>query len=67
MKYERVGISVVSALVLLVVVLTITAVWLFVTSPVTVATAVSDGTITPLLRQLADLLLALLDGVLQYL
>ena len=39
-----------------VVLLTLATVWLFLTNPVTVATAVSEGEISPFIRDLADVL-----------
>jgi hypothetical protein len=42
-------------------------IWLFLTSPVTVATAVNDGDISPLVRSLADAILSALSGLLKYL
>ncbi len=43
------------------------AVWLLFTDPVTVATAVSDGSVGSLVVQLAKLVLAALKGILQFL
>ena len=42
-------------------------IWLFVTNPVTVATAVNEGEISPLVRSLADVLLQAFGGLLKYL
>ena len=44
----------------------VATIWLFLTSPVTVATAVNDGEISPFVRQLADVLLTALAGLLRY-
>ncbi len=41
--------------------------WLLVTDPVTTAMAVESGEVTPLVRQLADLLYQALAGLLGYL
>jgi hypothetical protein len=49
------------------IVLAVATVWLFVTNPVTVANAVNEGEITPLVRNLAQMLLAALGGLLKYL
>ena len=49
------------------VVLTAATVWLFLTDPVTVATAVNEGEITPLVQNLADAILSALKGLLKYL
>jgi hypothetical protein len=42
-------------------------VWLFLTNPVTVATAVNEGDVSPLVRDLAQVLLQALSGLLKYL
>jgi hypothetical protein len=67
MRYERVGMSLVGAIALLAVVLALATVWLFLTNPVTVATAVNEGEVSPVVRDLAQLLLRALEGLLKYL
>lgn len=67
MRFEKVGVSVAGAVALLAVVLAGATVWLFVTNPVTVATAVSEGEVTPFIRDLADVVLRALEGLLKYL
>lgn len=67
MRYERIGLSLFGAIALLVVVIAVATIWLFLTNPVTVATAVSEGEITPFVRDLADVLLQALQGLLKYL
>jgi len=42
-------------------------IWLFLTNPVTVANAVNEGEISPLVRDLADVLYNALRGLLKYL
>lgn len=42
-------------------------IWLLVTDPVTMAVAIESGEVTPLVRQLADLLYQALAGLLGYL
>ena len=66
MRYE-VGLSLFGAISFLVIVLALATVWLFITNPVTVVTAVSEGEISPLVRDIADLLLRALEGLLKYL
>jgi ABC-type phosphate transport system permease subunit len=66
-RYQRVGLSLIGVIALIVVVIAMAAVWLFLTNPVTVATAVSDGEISPFVRDLADVLLEALQGLLKYL
>ena len=67
MKYERIGLSLFGVIALLVVVLAVATIWLFLTNPVTVATAVNEGEISPFVRNLADVLLQALQGLLKYL
>ena len=67
MRYQRVGLSLIGVIALIVVIIALAAVWLFLTNPVTVATAVSDGEISPFVRDLADVLLQALQGLLKYL
>jgi hypothetical protein len=42
-------------------------IWLVLTDPVTVANAVNEGEISPLVRQLADIIYRALSGLLDYL
>jgi hypothetical protein len=66
-RYQRVGLSLIGVIAMIVVIIAMAAVWLFLTNPVTVATAVSDGEISPFVRDLADVLLQALQGLLKYL
>ena len=67
MSLQRVGVSLAVVIALVSIVLAGATVWLFVTNPVTVATAVNEGEISPLIRSLADVLLAAFGGLLKYL
>jgi len=67
MRYERIGMSLVGAVALVAIVLALATVWLFLTNPVTVATAVNEGEVSPIVRDLAQLLLQALEGLLKYL
>ena len=67
MQYKEVGLGVVGAIGLLSMVLAAAVVWLFLTDPITVANAVSESDVTPFMRDLAAVLLAALQGLLQYL
>ena len=49
------------------IVLAAATIWLFLTNPVTVATAVNEGDVTPLVRELAQVLYQALSGLLKYL
>jgi len=66
-RYERIGLSLFGAVGLLVVGMAVATIWLFLTNPVTVATAVSEGDVSPFVRDLADVLLQALQGLLKYL
>ena len=59
--------SLVGAVALVAIVLALATVWLFLTNPVTVATAVNEGEVSPIVRDLAQLLLQALEGLLKYL
>ena len=67
MRLQRLGVSLFGLIAIVSVVLAVATVWLLLTSPVTVATAVNDGEISPLVRQLAQALLEALSGLLKYL
>jgi len=49
------------------IVLAVSTVWLFVTNPVNVANAINDGDVSPLVRDLAQVLFNALRGLLRYL
>ena len=67
MTLQRVGVSLFSLIALVSIVLAAATIWLFVTNPVTVANAVNEGDVSPLIRNLAQVLLAALGGILKYL
>jgi len=67
MRYQRLGVSLFSLVALVSVVLAAATIWMFLTNPVTVATAVNEGEISPLVRELAQVLLRALGGLLRYL
>ena len=67
MRLQRVGVSIFGAVAIVSVVLAVATVWLFLTNPVTVATAVNEGDVTPFVRDLARLLFEALQGLLKYL
>jgi hypothetical protein len=64
---QRVGISLFTLIAVVSIILAAATIWLFVTNPVTVATAVNEGEITPLMRNLAEAIYAALSGILKYL
>lgn len=67
MRFQRLGVSLFGLIAILSVVLAVATVWLLLTNPVTVATAVNEGEISPLVRELAQALLDALAGLLKYL
>jgi hypothetical protein len=67
MRLQGLGFGVFGAIGLISVVMAVAAVWLFVTDPVTVATAVDGDDVSPFIRDLANVLLEVLQGLLRYL
>ena len=67
MRLQRLSVSLFSLIAVVSIVLAVATIWLFLTNPVTVATAVNEGDVSPLVRQLADVLLQALGGLLKYL
>ena len=64
---QRIGVSLFTLIALVSIVLAAATIWLFVTNPVTVANAVNEGEISPLVRSLAEVLLQAFSGILKYL
>jgi len=64
---QRVGVSLFALIAIVTIVLAAATIWLFLTNPITVATAVNEGEISPLIRNLAQAIYAALSGVLKYL
>jgi hypothetical protein len=67
MRYQRLSLSLFGVIAFVAVVLAAATVWLFLTNPVTVATAVNEGEVSPLIRDLAQVLYNALSGLLKYL
>jgi len=67
MRLQRVGVGVFGVVVTVSVILTAATVWLFLTNPVTVATAVSEGDVSPFVRNLARVIFEAFQGLLKYL
>lgn len=67
MSLQRVGVSLFTLIAIVCIVLAAATIWLFVTNPVTVATAVNEGEISPLVTNLAQVLFDALRGILKYL
>jgi Sec-independent protein secretion pathway component TatC len=67
MRLQRLSLSLFGVVAFASIVLATATVWLFLTNPVTVATAVNEGDVSPLVRQLAEALFTALQGLLKYL
>ena len=67
MRLQRFSVSLFGAIAVVSLVLALATIWLILTNPVTVANAVNDGDVTPLVRDLAEALLQALSGLLKYL
>ncbi len=67
MRLQRLSVSLFGLLALVSIVLAAATVWLFLTNPVTVANAVNEGEISPLVRDLAQVIFGALAGLLKYL
>jgi hypothetical protein len=67
MRLQRLSLSLFGVVAFVSIVLAAATVWLFLTNPVTIATAVNEGDVSPLIRDLADVLFNALRGLLKYL
>jgi hypothetical protein len=67
MSLQRLSVSLFTLVALVSIALAGATIWLFLTNPVTVATAVNEGDVSPLVRNLAQVLLQALSGLLKYL
>ena len=67
MRLQRLSLSLFGVVAVASVLLAAATVWLFLTNPVTVATAVNEGDVSPLVRDLAEALFNALRGLLRYL
>jgi hypothetical protein len=66
-RVQRISTSLFGVVAIVSLVLASATIWLFLTNPVPVANAVNEGEISPLVRELADVLVAALRGLLKYL
>jgi hypothetical protein len=64
---QRWSASLFGAIAAVSVLLAVSTVWLFLTNPVNVATAINEGDVSPLVRDLAQALVNALRGLLRYL
>ncbi len=67
MDVQKISVSLFTCIAVVSIVLAAATIWLFITNPVTVATSVNEGDVTPLVRQLAQVLYQALAGLLKYL
>jgi hypothetical protein len=67
MKWQNLSVSLFGAIAAISIVLAAATIWLLLTNPVTMANAVNEGEVTPLVRDLAQLLFEALRGLLRYL
>ena len=67
MDVQKVSVSLFTCIAVISIVLAAATIWLFITNPVTVATSVNEGDVTPLIRQLAQVVYQALAGLLKYL
>ena len=61
------SVSLFGAVAVISIVLAVATIWLFLTDPVTIATSVSQGEITPLVQDLAQVIFDAIRGLLRYL
>jgi hypothetical protein len=67
MNLQRLSASLFTVIAIVSIVLAAATIWLFLTNPITVANAVNEGDVSPLVRDLAQVLLQALGGILKYL
>lgn len=67
MNVQRVSVSLFSLVAVVSIALAGATIWLFLTNPVTVANAINEGDVTPLVRNLAQVIYQALSGLLKYL
>ena len=63
----RISVSLFTLVAVVSIILAAAVIWLFLTNPVTVANAVNEGEISPLVRSLGSVLYDALSGLLKYL
>jgi hypothetical protein len=67
MNLARVSISVFGIVAVIAAALAGATIWLLLTDPITVADAVNEGNVSPLVRALAEILINALSGLFRYL
>jgi ABC-type cobalamin/Fe3+-siderophores transport system ATPase subunit len=67
MGIARISVSLFATIAVIAAILAGATIWLLLTDPITVADAVNQGNVSPLISELADALLAAFRGLLRYL
>jgi hypothetical protein len=67
MGIARLSVSLFGTVAVVAAILAGATIWLLLTDPVTVADAVNQGDVSPLIRELAEMMYAALQGLLRYL
>ena len=67
MRLKGIGASLFTCIALVSIMLAGATIWLFLTNPITVANAVNEGDVSPLVKSIAAVLLQALSGILKYL
>lgn len=67
MGFARWSVSLFGAIAIISAIFAVATIWLILTDPVTVADAVNEGEVSPLVRELAQVLYSALQGILRYL
>jgi hypothetical protein len=67
MNFQRLSATVFTVIAIVSILLAAATIWLFLTNPVTVANAVNEGDVSPLIRNLAQVIYQALSGLLKYL
>jgi hypothetical protein len=67
MSLQRLSVSLFTLVAVVSILIAAATIWLFVTNPVTMANAVNEGEVSPLIRSLAEAIFQALSGLLKYL
>jgi hypothetical protein len=67
MRLQSLGASLFGLIAIVCTMLASATIWLFLTNPVTIANAVNEGEVSPLVRDLASVIYNALRGLLRYL
>jgi hypothetical protein len=67
MNLQRLSASLFTVIAIVSILLAAATIWLFLTNPITVANAVNEGDVSPLVQSLAQVIYQALSGLLKYL